>query len=99
MKHDDDIEYPALLKQFDKGMEVDPIDAINALAWNRQNQRRELRRLNERVAQLEMVLKGLHDDQVDYLTLNNLGGINNHWLKLAREVLGITLETGAKHDT
>jgi hypothetical protein len=96
MKHDDDIEYPAILKQFDKCLDVDPIDAINALAWNRQNQRRELKRLNEKVGRLEFVLKGLHDDQVDYLRLNSLGGINNHWLKAAREELGITLETVSK---
>jgi hypothetical protein len=97
MNCDDDIEYPAILKQFDRGHELDTVDVINALAWNRQNQRRELRRLNERVVQLEVVLKGLHDDQVDYLTLNNLGGINNHWLKAARDVLGLTSENRDDH--
>ncbi len=93
MKNGDDIEYPAILAQMDKGIDVDVIDAINAMRWRCDNQRRELKRLNAKVVQLEFALKGLHDDQVDYLTLNNLGGINNHWLKAAREALSITLET------
>lgn len=36
------------------------------------------------------VLLGLYEDNVDYLRLNNLGGYDNHWLKAAREVLGMT---------
>ncbi len=36
---------------------------------------------------LRAALKGLHDDNMDYLTLNNLGGADNHWMKAARAAL------------
>ena len=49
--------------------------------------------IEARVAALEAALRGLYDDNVDYLRLNNLGGYDNHWLKAARTALGITAET------
>lgn len=39
-------------------------------------------------------LQGLHDDTMDYIKLNNLGGENNHWLVLAR--FAIAKATGEK---
>ena len=36
---------------------------------------------------LEFALRGLYDDQVDYLTLNNLGGLDNHWMRATRIAL------------
>lgn len=33
------------------------------------------------------VLVGLYNDQVDYLTINQLGGMDNHWMKAARAVI------------
>jgi hypothetical protein len=47
----------------------------------------------DRVRELEAALRGLYDDNVDYLRLNNLGGYDNHWLVAARKALGITAET------
>jgi hypothetical protein len=44
---------------------------------------------NEHVSRLEQALRGLYWDQVDYLTLNKLGGMNNHWMRAAREALGM----------
>jgi tRNA C32,U32 (ribose-2'-O)-methylase TrmJ len=41
---------------------------------------------NER---LREALKGLYDDQVDYLTLNHLGGMDNHWMVRARAALAV----------
>ena len=32
-------------------------------------------------------LKGLYADQVDYLTINKLGGKDNHWMKAARAAI------------
>ena len=32
-------------------------------------------------------LSGLYADHVDYLTLNKLGGMDNHWMKAARAAL------------
>lgn len=32
-------------------------------------------------------LKGLHDDIMDYIRLNNLGAENNHWLVQARAAI------------
>jgi len=40
-------------------------------------------------AKLEFALRGLYWDHVDYLTLNKLGGMNNHWMRAAREALGM----------
>lgn len=40
-----------------------------------------------RIAKLEAIVKGLYDDNMDYLTRNNLGGENNHWMKAARKAL------------
>jgi hypothetical protein len=45
------------------------------------------RYLLARVDELAEALRGLHDDNVDYLRLNHLGGYDNHWLKAAREAL------------
>jgi hypothetical protein len=49
--------------------------------------------LAAKVATLEGALRGLYKDNVDYLRLNQLGGYDNHWLKAAREALGIPAET------
>jgi hypothetical protein len=46
-----------------------------------------------RIEQLEAALNGLYEDQVDYLTLNHLGGMDNHWMKAARAALGSSVET------
>lgn len=42
-----------------------------------------------REKELENALRGLYWDNVDYLTLNKLGGMNNHWMRAAREALGM----------
>ena len=39
---------------------------------------------NER---LRFALQGLHDDNADYLRINNLGGYDNHWMVIARAAL------------
>jgi hypothetical protein len=44
-------------------------------------------RFEELARTLAFALKGLYDDQVDYLTLNKLGGIDNHWMRAARIAL------------
>lgn len=36
---------------------------------------------------LAFALRGLYDDQVSYLTLNKLGGMDNHWMRAARIAL------------
>ena len=46
----------------------------------------------DRIERLEHALRGLYWDQVDYLTRNNLGGMNNHWMQWARFALGIQPE-------
>jgi hypothetical protein len=40
-----------------------------------------------RVRELEAALRGLYNDQADYLTINKLGGMDNHWMKAARAAL------------
>ena len=45
--------------------------------------------LARQVAGLREALKGLYDDQVDYLTINKLGGMDNHWMVRARKELGL----------
>lgn len=50
-----------------------------------------LARLDEaraRIAMLEEALRGLHDDVADYQRINNLGGYDNHWMRIARAALG-----------
>lgn len=53
---------------------------------------------------LEFALRGLYDDQVDYLVTNNLGGLDNHWMRATRIALVqyedalTTPETGEKHE-
>jgi hypothetical protein len=49
-----------------------------------------------RVVNLEAALRGLYDDNVLYLRLNNLGGFDNHLLTAARAALGITVENEGK---
>jgi hypothetical protein len=39
------------------------------------------------IEELHETLEGLYRDNIDYLTLNNLGGYDNHWLVMARKVL------------
>jgi hypothetical protein len=36
---------------------------------------------------LEFALRGLYDDNVDYLVTNNLGGLDNHWMRATRIAL------------
>lgn len=48
---------------------------------------RQLLKAEEMARQLAFALKGLYEDQVDYLKLNNLGGMNNHWMRAARIAL------------
>jgi hypothetical protein len=43
----------------------------------------------ESLTKLEFALRGLYWDRVDYLTLNHLGGMDNHWMRAARDALGI----------
>lgn len=45
-----------------------------------------------RAEKLEFALRGLYLDNVDYLTLNKLGGMNNHWMRAAREALGMDVD-------
>lgn len=40
----------------------------------------------------ETALRGLYWDNVDYLTLNKLGGMQNHWMRAAREALGMDID-------
>jgi hypothetical protein len=44
-------------------------------------------RLIASAPQLLEALRGLHDDTIEYLRLNNLGGENNHWLVIARAAI------------
>jgi hypothetical protein len=48
-----------------------------------------IRNQGARNAELEAALRGLYGDQVDYLRLNHLGGMDNHWMKAARQALRI----------
>ena len=48
----DAIEYAAILERSDKGHEVDAMDLINALTWRGANQRREIHRLQLKLARL-----------------------------------------------
>jgi hypothetical protein len=53
----------------------------------RDSLRAQIAARDERIKRLEEALRGLYEDQVDYLTLNNLGGMDNHWMKAARAAL------------
>ena len=46
-----------------------------------------IRRLTAERDALRFALQGLHDDNADYLRLNNLGGYDNHWMVAARLAL------------
>jgi len=52
----------------------------------------ELDRLAGENKRLRQALQGLYDDQVDYLAINHLGGMDNHWMVRARAAL-------ASHDS
>ena len=49
-------------------------------------------RIDKQTVALQTALRGLYWDNVDYRTRNHLGGMNNHWMKAAREALGISSE-------
>ena len=54
------------------------------------NLAKEIKRLRDQIEagkKLAMALKLLHDDTLEYLTINKIGGENNHAMKLARETL------------
>jgi hypothetical protein len=63
----------------------------------------EIRALIRERDALLAALQGLYADQVDYLTLNHLGGLDNHWMKAARAAIAQAREPaprgcGCKHD-
>lgn len=60
---------------------------------------RQLLRVEETCRQLAFALKGLYEDQVDYLKLNNLGGMDNHWMRAARIALADYARTSAGDGT
>lgn len=42
----------------------------------------------EEAERLRFALRGLYEDTLDYIRINNLAGSeNNHWMKIAREAL------------
>lgn len=41
---------------------------------------------------MQTALRGLYWDNVDYLTLNKLGGMQNHWMRAARMALGVDVD-------
>ncbi len=41
----------------------------------------------KRIEELEVALRGLYRDNIDYLTVNKLGGYDNLWLATARRAL------------
>lgn len=47
----------------------------------------EIERLQAQVEKMRAALQTLHDDNVEYSRLNNLGAENNHALRMAREAL------------
>ena len=96
MKNGDDIEYPAILKQMDKGIDVDVIDAINAMRWRCNNQRREIAKLHgankhcheamEKMAGRIVDLEGLLRELIDIE-----GPQPGHvmWFRKVQEALGM----------
>ncbi len=50
---------------------------------------RENERLKARLVEGERILRGMHDDNLDYSRRNHLGGENNHYMVQAREWLGL----------
>lgn len=74
----------------------DEIDALRACAISRDARiaelEAELSASRAEVERLRFALKGLHDDNMDYLTINKLGGAHNHWMKIARDALSATKE-------
>lgn len=57
---------------------------------------RDLEELEVLVGKLVEAVRGLHDDNMDYLTKNHLGGENNHWMKAGREALDAATSLGFK---
>ncbi len=55
--------------------------------WERVD--RDTAEKNRRIEHLEFVLRGFYWDQVDYIKRNNLGGMNNHWMRATRVALCI----------
>lgn len=56
-----DIQFADVLKELDRGVPVNTQDAINALQWTRQNQRREIARLHEKRTELRDAARNFHD--------------------------------------
>ena len=52
MRNGDEIEYPAILAQMDKGEDVDIVEAVNAQRWRMNNQRREIAKLHAKAEAL-----------------------------------------------
>lgn len=62
------------------------IDALAALRC------RAIPEMPTHLKELETALRGLYWDNVDYLTLNKLGGMQNHWMRAARVSLGMDVD-------
>ena len=75
---------------------VNAVPAITAALRECAKRRTEQDEERVRVRVLEEALKGLHDDVVEYVTLNKLHdadgspAINNHWMRRARAALNAT---------
>ena len=70
----------------------EPPDLSDVPSWDRTDVALGYYRLRSIAleARLRLVveaLKGLHDDNADYLRLNHLGGYDNHWMVQARKAL------------
>jgi hypothetical protein len=66
---------------------VNPVHLVTTKDGNCPNGYVEVGIYSEVARLLAFALKGLYEDQVDYLTLNKLGGIDNHWMRAARIAL------------
>lgn len=65
----------------------DPAPLIDDAEQTMRKAADELDRLEAENVKLRECLRGMHDDNMDYLTRNKLGGENNHWMRQARALL------------